>query len=125
MKCCMDPELQKPYSWLVRPLLFASLIALNSVTAALATACSSAAPQTQEDAEEKEREGVEKVSEVLKACRLKAGSWVADLGPGRGLLHRPPRTPVGPKGRVFAVDLSEECLVRLRERVKAERLPER
>jgi predicted methyltransferase len=46
--------------------------------------------------------------EVLAACRLEPGMDVADIGAGTGLFTRLFAPLVGPKGRVYAVDISEK-----------------
>src|SRR5262245_45997847 len=44
--------------------------------------------------------------EVLIACDLKPGMAVADVGSGTGLYTRLFAKQVGPKGRVYAVDIA-------------------
>jgi len=46
-----------------------------------------------------------KIDEVVAAMRLQPGQTVADIGAGTGLLSVPVAKAVGPKGRVFAVEV--------------------
>lgn len=48
--------------------------------------------------------------EVVKACKLKPGMVVADIGAGTGLYARLFAKQVGPKGKVFAVDIAKNFL---------------
>jgi len=66
-------------------------------------------PKPAEFVERFEREGREvfdKRTEVVEACRINSGSTVADIGAGTGLFTRMFSHRVGPKGRVFAVDIA-------------------
>lgn len=56
------------------------------------------------------REVFEQRQKILKACNIKPGETVADVGAGTGLFTRLFSQAVGPKGRVIAVDISEEFL---------------
>lgn len=51
---------------------------------------------------------------ILEAFRVDAGLRMADVGAGIGFFARPAARRVGPKGRVYAVDLSSEMLEDLR-----------
>jgi ubiquinone/menaquinone biosynthesis C-methylase UbiE len=46
-----------------------------------------------------------RIDDVVKAMALKPGETVADIGAGTGLLSVPVARIVGPKGRVFAVEI--------------------
>jgi ubiquinone/menaquinone biosynthesis C-methylase UbiE len=48
--------------------------------------------------------------EILAACKIKPGMVIADVGAGTGLFTRPFAAEVGPKGKVFAVDISKTFL---------------
>jgi len=48
--------------------------------------------------------------EAVEACRIKPGMVVADIGAGTGLFTRMFSALVGPKGKVYAVDISEEFI---------------
>ena len=56
------------------------------------------------------REVFEQRQKILDACKIKPGESVADVGAGTGLFTRLFSQAVGPKGRVIAVDISEEFL---------------
>ncbi len=51
---------------------------------------------------------VVKKAEILKACQLKPGMTVADVGAGTGLFTRPMAAAIAPKGKVYAVDVTEQ-----------------
>ncbi len=55
---------------------------------------------------------------ILREFRLKAGMRVADVGSGTGFFALPAGDLVGPKGRVFAVDLSAEMLEDLQAKLR-------
>lgn len=61
------------------------------------------------------REIFEKRKEVLKACDLKPGQKVADIGAGTGLYTRLFAQAVGNEGQVYAVDISQKFLDYIRE----------
>jgi cyclopropane fatty-acyl-phospholipid synthase-like methyltransferase len=46
-----------------------------------------------------------KIDDVVAAMQLKPGQTVADIGAGTGLLSVPVAKAVGPRGRVFAVEI--------------------
>jgi predicted methyltransferase len=48
--------------------------------------------------------------EIVKACKLKEGAAVADVGAGTGLFTRLFAAEVGPKGKVYAVDIAAKFL---------------
>jgi len=51
---------------------------------------------------------------IIEACEIRPGSTVADIGAGTGLFTRLFAQAVGPKGRVIAVDISENFLDHIR-----------
>lgn len=53
------------------------------------------------------RETFEKRKEVVKACQIKPGQVVADIGAGTGLYTRLFAKEVDFKGKVFTVDISQ------------------
>ena len=59
---------------------------------------------------------------ILEAFRIGEGMRIADVGAGIGFFARPAARRVGPKGRVYAVDLSPEMLEDLHGKVDAEAL---
>ncbi len=56
------------------------------------------------------REVFSKREEILKACGIKEGQTLADIGAGTGLFTRMFSKAVGSDGRVIAVDISENFL---------------
>jgi ubiquinone/menaquinone biosynthesis C-methylase UbiE len=66
-----------------------------------------------------EREKEERTDKLLKALPLKPGMVVADLGAGSGYYSFPIADKVGPKGKVYAVDIQKEMLEIIRRRMKA------
>lgn len=61
------------------------------------------------------REIFDKRNAVLKACDLKPGQAVADIGAGTGLYTRLFAQAVGNEGRVYAVDISQKFLDHIRQ----------
>ncbi|MDR7421244.1 MAG: methyltransferase domain-containing protein [Armatimonadota bacterium] len=59
---------------------------------------------------------------LLRRAGLRARMRVADVGCGTGAFTVPAAVIVGPVGRVYAVDISEDLLRTLRERVDAQGL---
>ena len=55
---------------------------------------------------------------ILKSFGLKPGMRVADIGSGTGFFAVPAVGMVGPKGRVYAIDLSAQMLEDLREKLE-------
>src|SRR5690606_27412375 len=65
-------------------------------------------PNVEEFVQRFERDGRDAYDhrhEVLKACRLKPGMAVADVGAGTGLFTRMFAKAVGREGKVYAVDI--------------------
>src|SRR5262245_34725264 len=73
----------------------------------------SAAPRQQETA----RETWQRVPEIFGAMAVAPGAVVADVGAGDGFLTARLARAVGPTGRVFAVDVDDRAIGRLRARV--------
>jgi SAM-dependent methyltransferase len=59
--------------------------------------------------------------EIVAACGLKHGMSVADVGAGTGLFTRLFAEKVGPKGRVFAVDIAESFVKHIETSAKQEK----
>lgn len=68
------------------------------------------------------REAWQKVPEIVAALGVRGGSSVADIGAGRGFFTTRLARTVGPGGRVYAVDVADDDLRRLRERVEEQGL---
>jgi predicted methyltransferase len=56
------------------------------------------------------REIFAKRKEILAACKLRPGMAVADVGAGTGLFTLPFAHAVGPKGKVYAVDIARQFI---------------
>lgn len=56
------------------------------------------------------RDVVKNSAEILKACELKPGTEVADVGAGSGLHARLFAGEVAPEGKVYAVEIFQEML---------------
>ena len=57
-----------------------------------------------------------KIDEVVSALRLQPGQTVADIGAGSGLLEVPLAKAVGPRGRVYAVEIDAGFFPEIRKR---------
>src|SRR6187551_2929158 len=57
-----------------------------------------------------------KIDEVVAAMRLQPGQTVADIGAGSGLLSVPAAKAVGPRGRVFAVEIDADFFPAIKKR---------
>jgi predicted methyltransferase len=64
------------------------------------------------------REAYQRATDVLKALEVSRGDWVADLGAGGGYYSMRLSDVVGPTGKVFAEDVSENSIRWLHQRVK-------
>ena len=69
-----------------------------------------------------ERDSWQKPDEVVKALGLKPGNVIADVGAGTGYFAVRFAGPVGPQGRVLAVDIDQKLLDRIRERAAERKL---
>ncbi len=78
-----------------------------------AAAATSAAPR---------REDWQRPHDILAALGATTGSRIADLGAGEGWLTLRIAKHVGPSGRVFASDISDDALVRLAESLRRDSL---
>lgn len=67
-----------------------------------------------------EREAEEAPSLLIKSLGLKPGMVVADIGAGSGYLTFPMAKLVGPKGKVFAVDIQPEMLTIIQKKARAQ-----
>jgi ubiquinone/menaquinone biosynthesis C-methylase UbiE len=69
-----------------------------------------------------EREAEEAPTLLLRALKLKPGQAIADIGAGSGYFSLRLARLVGPKGRVYAVDIQPEMLDILRQKSRAANL---
>jgi precorrin-6B methylase 2 len=60
-----------------------------------------------------------KIDEVVAALKLRPGQTVADIGAGSGLLEVPLARAVGPRGRVYAVEIDAGFFPEIRKRAAA------
>lgn len=60
--------------------------------------------------ERPEREREERTTEMIRALKLKPGMTVADIGAGSGVITLRMAAKVGPSGKVYAVDIQQEML---------------
>jgi SAM-dependent methyltransferase len=59
---------------------------------------------------------------ILKACKIKSGMAVADVGAGTGLFTRLFAKEVGPRGKVYAVDIAQKFLDHIKKAAKEAKL---
>jgi acetyl esterase/lipase len=64
------------------------------------------------------REIFAKRAEIVAACQIKPGMAVADIGAGTGLFTRLFAPAVGPKGRVYAVDIAPKFIEHIEKTCK-------
>lgn len=58
-----------------------------------------------------------KFAEIVSALGAREGRHIADVGAGEGTFSAALARVVGPQGKIYAVEISEEALKRLRKRV--------
>ena len=64
------------------------------------------------------REIAQQRKEIVKACHLKPGLVIADVGAGTGLFSRLFAAEVGDKGKIFAVDITPNFLEYIKQSCK-------
>src|SRR5688572_375967 len=72
--------------------------------------------------ERPEREEEENPKKLIELLKLKEGEVVADIGAGSGYYTFRMAKLVGPKGKVYAVDIQKEMLDIIRDRMKKDAL---
>ncbi|HYN10588.1 MAG TPA: methyltransferase domain-containing protein [Vicinamibacterales bacterium] len=60
-----------------------------------------------------------KIDEIVTALKLQPGQTVADIGAGSGLLEVPLAKAVGPRGRVYAVEIDAGFFPEIKKRAEA------
>jgi len=91
------------------------------LVASLAILLAGGSPAAQDrSSQEQRREEWQKVAEILAALNVRPDSTVADVGAGDGFFTSRLARAVGPNGRVFAVDINDQALGRLRRRLQDE-----
>jgi predicted methyltransferase len=68
--------------------------------------------------EDPKRDAYQKPEEVIKALSIKEGEVIADIGAGSGYFTFRLAQAVGPKGRVYAVDINPDMIMRLNRRIR-------
>jgi ubiquinone/menaquinone biosynthesis C-methylase UbiE len=68
--------------------------------------------------EDPKRDAYQKPHEVLTALKLKPGEVIADIGAGSGYFTFRIAHQVGPKGKVYAVDVSPDMIRHLNRRIR-------
>ncbi|MEX0679554.1 MAG: class I SAM-dependent methyltransferase [Pirellulales bacterium] len=64
------------------------------------------------------RDAFDHKDQIVGACKIEPGMTVADVGAGTGLFTREFAGLVGPKGRVYAVDISDEFVQHIEKAAK-------
>ncbi len=95
-------------------------VAFAAVTAVLLLG--TAAQDRRSESDWARRDDWQRPNDVMDALGLKEGSAVADIGAGRGYFTMRLANRVGATGRVFAVDIDEGNLARLKDRAERENL---
>lgn len=70
--------------------------------------------------DEREREKVERVPDILTALGAKDGAHIADLGSGDGFYTLRIAKAVAPTGRAYGIDIEQKSLDQLRTRAQSE-----
>ncbi len=69
------------------------------------------------------RRFIQKPDEIAARMELEPGFTVVEIGPGKGSYTKAVAKRVIPGGKVFAVDISEEVIAKLKARVEREGIP--
>jgi len=72
--------------------------------------------------EREERAGFQKPDEVMRTLAFRPGERVADVGAGSGYFTIPVTRAVGPSGVVWAIDIFQEMLDHIEERLAVENI---
>ena len=92
------------------------------VPLAAALLCATAARPGQDDG--KARDAWQRPEAVMDALGIKPGSVVGDIGAGGGYFTFHLAQRVGPKGKVYAEDILQDEVNKIRERAAKEKLPQ-
>ena len=68
--------------------------------------------------DEREREKIERVPDILTALGVRDGAHIADLGSSDGFYTLRIAKAVAPSGRAYAIDIEQKSLDKLRERAQ-------
>jgi predicted methyltransferase len=77
---------------------------------------------SQESERSRKRDAWQRPAEVFDGLAVKPGSRVADIGCGHGYFTFRLASQVGPEGKVYAVDIDDEAIEKVRERKERERV---
>jgi predicted methyltransferase len=89
-----------------------------AVLATLAIASLPASAFAQQD--EREREKIERVADILTAIGVKDGAHIADVGSADGFYTLRIAKAVAPTGKAYAIDIEQKSLDKLRQRAQKE-----
>jgi ubiquinone/menaquinone biosynthesis C-methylase UbiE len=89
-----------------------------AVLAAMAIGCLPVSAFAQQD--EREREKIERVPDVLAAIGVKDGAHIADVGSSDGFYTLRIAKAVAPTGKAYAIDIEQKSLDKLRDRAQKE-----
>lgn len=70
--------------------------------------------------EKEGRDAFDNREKIVKACGIKPGMTVADIGAGTGLFTRMFSPLVGPRGKVYAVDITEQFISHIEKTARKE-----
>jgi predicted methyltransferase len=102
--------------------LFLVAFFLLGVSGALFSAALAVRNSSQESDRARKRDEWQRPAEVMDALGVKSGHRVADIGSGYGYFTFRLAARVGAEGKVYAVDIDEEAIDKVRQRKERERL---
>jgi ubiquinone/menaquinone biosynthesis C-methylase UbiE len=97
-----------------RAFLTSGVRGLAVVSAALLLSTGTAVAQQ----DEREREEIERVPDILTALGVRDGAHIADVGSSDGFYTLRIAKAVAPSGRAYAIDIEQKSLDKLRERAQ-------
>jgi predicted methyltransferase len=95
---------------------------LIGISSAAFSTASAVRNSSQESDRSRKRDEWQRPAEVFDALAVKPGSRVADIGSGYGYFTFRLAERVGAEGKVYAVDIDEEAINKVRERKEREKL---
>jgi len=69
------------------------------------------------------RRFIQKPEKIAERMNLKPGMTVIEIGPGKGSYTKAVAEKIMPTGTVFAIDIQESVILRLKKRVENEKIP--
>jgi predicted methyltransferase len=79
-------------------------------------------PEFIERFEKEGRDAFDNREKIVKACEVKPGMAIADIGAGTGLFARMFSPLVGPEGKIYAVEIAEEFVSHIEKTAKQQKL---